>query len=116
MPGPRWFVHREQVHLRAGGADEGRESDADRDRSEKATKLAQKLGQRQTLTAVFPLEFWANLHRLGQPNIFLARGGGGEGKGATITQFAAFSCDALAREIDAEWAASAFASKHARAE
>ena len=43
-------------------------------------------------------------------------GGGGVGKGATITQFAAFSCDALAREIDAEWAASAFASKHARAE
>ena len=38
--------------------------------------------------------------------------GGGSTEAAKITQFAAFSCDALAREIDAEWAASAFANQH----
>ena len=46
--------------------------------SEKDTKVAQKLGQLQPFTAVFPQEYsrmWANVHLLGQPNSFLARAG-----------------------------------------
>ena len=40
--------------------------------SEKATKLAQKLGQLQPFVAVFLQECMANLHLFGQPNSFLA--------------------------------------------
>ena len=40
--------------------------------SEKDTKFAQKLGQLQPFLAAFPQECRANLHRLGQPDTFLA--------------------------------------------
>ena len=42
--------------------------------SEKATKLAQKFGPTSDFyrcVPSFPPKFWANLHRLGQSNIFL---------------------------------------------
>jgi hypothetical protein len=53
--------------------------------SEKAAKLTQKLGQLQPFIAVmlYPhRNAWANLHILGQPNIFLAARHSGPNDGA----------------------------------
>jgi hypothetical protein len=70
-PPRRRDVHRELLRLPPRGAGQALR------KSEKAAKLAQKLGQLQPFTAVFPYmhsyrNAWANLSRLGQPDIVLA--------------------------------------------